>query len=89
MKPSLWSRLIQALRECVTGKDNATHDLSRWGLLGSLVAVLAHDYYQITHGITVPVRDFALSLAALLGLGGAGIGFKSSTEPTTPPQELP
>jgi len=69
---SLIARTVMACRQCVTEKDNQTHSPWKWSLVISMASVIAHDAFQLFHGVPVNVRDFAIALAAVMT--GAGIG---------------
>ena len=71
---TLISRTIQAVREVVTEKDNQTHSAWKWSLVISMAAVIAHDGWQLSHGVQVNVRDFALAIMAVVAGHGIGSG---------------
>jgi hypothetical protein len=71
---TLISRTVQAIRECVTERDNQTHSAWKWSLAISMAAVIAHDGWQLSHGVQVSVRDFALAIMAVVAGHGIGIG---------------
>jgi hypothetical protein len=75
-----WDKIIAALNGMVTESDNKTHDILKHGAWVGILAVLAHDYYQLSHGVAVNVKDLAFSVSAILGACGAGCGLKSGTE---------
>ena len=68
-------------RQLVTGKDNQTHDLGRWSWVISMAAVLAHDGWQVWHGVQADVQSLAIALAAVAAAHGMAIGLKGKTEP--------
>ena len=75
------ARILQALRELVTGKDNTTHDLGKWSWLGCSLSVVALAAWHEAHGVVVPLKDLALSLSGIAVTHGAALGLKASTEP--------
>jgi len=84
--PTTWpSRLgswvQKILRQLLTGRDNETHDLFRWGVLYGLLFLTWHDWYQLQHGVQTNVKDVAQALGVLLAGGGAGMLMKKNTEP--------
>ena len=78
---SRMSRVRQALLEMVTGRDNRTHDIGRWSWLVCTASVLGLAGWHEHQGVHVPVRDLAISLAAVATAHGIGIGMKAGAEP--------
>lgn len=76
---------MRALLELVTGKDNRTHDLGRWSWAICMLAVLAHDAWQLRGGAEVNIKDLAIALAAVAAAHGVALGLKASTEPGAQP----
>jgi len=84
------TRIVQAIRQLITGRDNQTHDLGRYSWAISTAAVLAHDACQLHAGAAVSVRDLAIALAAVAAAHGVALGLKASTEPApAKPEEAP
>ena len=70
------------LTHLVTGPDNQTHDVVRWGaLLGILQAVGMSAYDVIVHGAHFDVQQFGMGFGAVLAAAGAALGMKKDTEP--------
>ena len=81
----LLSRLMKIPNDLLTGKDNLTHDLGRWAILGCLLAALGHDVYQLhCDPKSVKVTDLALAFSSILGTGGALLKLKEKSEPDPP-----
>ena len=76
--PGLIIRFFQGCKECLTEKDNRTHDPWKWSLLFSMTAIFLHDYWQLRHGVEVNVRDFALAIMAIVTGHGIGKGASSN-----------
>ena len=74
-------------RNLVTGKDNKTHDMARWSWLICTLAVMAHDAWQLAHGVQTNVKDLAFALSSIAAAHGAAIKLKENTEPTTNEKE--
>jgi hypothetical protein len=74
-------KILHALKEAVTGRDNQTHDLGRWSWLTCTIAILAHDAYLLQHGSAPNIKDLAIALSAIVVAHGVALGLKSSTEP--------
>jgi len=77
----VWTWVQGVLRQVLTGKDNQTHDICRWGIAFALVGIACHDIYQLSHGVNTNVRDLAEAFAFILFGGGAAIAVKRNTEP--------
>ena len=74
--------MVDWLRHLVTGKDNQTHDVVRWGaLLGTLQALGLTVYDVVIHAAHFNLQEFGLGMGALLGATGAALGLKKDTEP--------
>ncbi len=69
------------LKMLLTGRDNATYDVTRvllfFGGMTFLVCTLA----DVAKGAAFEMDKFGYGFGALLGGGGAGIGVKGHTEP--------
>ena len=77
----VWEKLLKALREILTGKDNQSHDLGHWSWILCTLAVMAHDYYQLTHGSPPNVKDLAIALATVAAAHGVALKLKETQEP--------
>lgn len=73
--------IMKTLQGLLTGKDNQTHDLVKWCIAFTVLAVSAHDGYQLVHGVQTNVKDLAQAFALILFGGSAGIAVKRNTEP--------
>lgn len=69
------------LRDCFTGRNSRTYDLGRILWFQSVQAFFLISIYALYKGGTVDMATWGGGLAALLAGGGAGIAFKSATEP--------
>jgi hypothetical protein len=76
----LFQWLKKTLGGMVTEHDNQTHDLIKHGGWIGLLAVLAHDAYQLAHGVGADVKDLAIAIAAVLTATGVGVGVKRGSE---------
>ena len=76
----LFQWLQKTLGGMVTEHDNQTHDLIKHGGWVGMVAVLAHDAYQLTHHVPVNVKDLAFAITAVLTAVGVSVGAKRSSE---------
>ncbi len=65
----------------LTGKDNATFDISRVLLLCSGVAFIGISIYHVVKTGVWDATAFGIGSGAVLGGGGAGIRAKAITEP--------
>ena len=86
---AFWAWLKARAHDLLTGQDNKTHDLGRWSWATCTAAALAHDAWQLAHGVQTNVKDLAFALASIAGAHGIALGMKSTTEPTTPPSGGP
>lgn len=77
---NLFQWLKKTLGGMVTEHDNQTHDLIKHGGWIGLVAVLAHDAYQLSNRVPVNVKDLAYAITAVLTAVGVGVGVKRSSE---------
>ena len=80
-KCSAWQKVKQAFKEAMTGKDNHTHDMGKWSWLICTLSLLAHDAWQLSHGVQTNVKDFAFALSAIAAAHGAALKLKERTEP--------
>lgn len=77
----IFQKIGKVWNDLLTGKDNLTHDIGRWGIAFALLYCAAQNVYQETHGIHSNIKDVAQAFALLLGGGGLGLWAKSKTEP--------
>jgi len=80
--------ISKILSQLLTGKDNQTHDVMRWGLAFAVLFIAALVTWQeylafraIEKALHNNVKDVAQAFALLFGGAGAGIWAKKSTEP--------
>ena len=82
--PGTITRLFQWLKKTlggmVTEHNGVTHDFIKHGGWIGLLAVLSHDYYQLSHGVNTNVKDLAISIGTVLGAVGIGVGAKRNSE---------
>ena len=72
------------LMKLLSGKDNATPDVSRiLLLLGAIAMVFYTGYDVIVHNTVFDAGSFGIAFGTLLAAGGAGIAIKGKTEPGT------
>ena len=69
------------VRDLLTGKDGATHDLGRWSWAGSWIAVIGHSVWAAVSHAAVDVMQLAQALAVVAGAHGAALWAKRDTEP--------
>ena len=70
------------IKQIVTGKDNKTHDVIRWGaVLGILQALGLSAYDVIAHNAHFDLQAYGVGLGALFAAVGAALGMKKDTEP--------
>jgi len=74
-------KIMLALKQMFTGKDNKTLDLGRVLWAKAVVAFLGLAFYGVYKGNPVDYIAFGTGLAAVLAAGGAAIGLKAKTEP--------
>jgi hypothetical protein len=71
----------QLFKDCLTAKDGESYDVGRillFMLALAFVGFTAADLFLNHH---FDASSFGVNAGALLGGGGAGIGFKAKTEP--------
>ncbi len=68
-------------KNILTGKDNATYDISRVMLGLSTITFLGISIFAVIQGQIWHPMEFGTGLSAILAGGGAGIGLKAHTEP--------
>lgn len=69
------------LKHMCTGIDGETYDPARvlWIAVSCAFVILAA--YSVLHGNPFNAQDYGVGGGAILGGGGAGVGFKAKTEP--------
>jgi len=72
---------MKMLRDILTGKDNETHDIGRWGLAAGILSLLGFTGWAITHGQQFDPTTYAGAVTILLGGGAGALKLKASTEP--------
>lgn len=73
---------MDALRQCVTGPDNQTHDFMRWiGLVGAVVLLGLQVYVVVVKGQAFDLQASGIGLGVLCTGVGAALGLKRETEP--------
>ncbi len=70
----------EILRQLLTGKDNATYDISRVTWLLGTIAVIALAGYEVMRD-NINLRELAEALGIVSGAGGAATMMKKDTEP--------
>jgi hypothetical protein len=72
---------MDAIKKAFTGKDNETIDLGRclWAI--TCLFFCGASIYAIMQGQPFEPVNWGTGAAAVLGGGGAAIGFKAKTEP--------
>lgn len=73
---------MEFLKQLVTGKDNATHDMGRWSWLVSMATVIGHSIWAAVQHTTVDVMQLAQALGVVVAAHGAALWAKKDTEPT-------
>jgi hypothetical protein len=69
-------------KHIVTGKDNQTHDVVRWGaVLGTLQALGLSSYDVIAHNAHFDLQAYGVGLGTLFAAVGAALGMKKDSEP--------
>jgi len=77
---------MKALRDILTGKDGATHDIGRWaGALSFLCGLGLEIYVVVWKGQPFDFTQFGVGIAAMAAGVGAMLKIKETTEP--PPKE--
>ena len=73
--------MIDFLKHCFTGADNATYDIGRvlWAL-AFLIGLIMHVYMTLTSK-PYDLQAYGLGIGAILLAGGAALKMKDSTEP--------
>ncbi len=76
-------------RHILTGKDNATFDIVRVGMLLALLIVCGESVWGVYAASAVEIdklgdmlKNFSISIANILGWGSVGCAAKSHTEPS-------
>ena len=88
---NFFSWLRKTFGSAVTEADNKTHSVVKHGGWIGVVAVLAHDAYQLFHPVAgyppVSVKDFAFALSAILASVGIGVGIGKPGEHKDEPEK--
>jgi hypothetical protein len=71
----------QFMKSALTGKDNATWDVTRVLLFASGVVFLGCTVLSVIKTLQFDMEKFGYGFGALLGGGGVGIGAKAHAEP--------
>jgi hypothetical protein len=69
------------LTQCLTGKDNKTHDVIRWLTMVSVLAGIALQTYHTIMTGEFDLQQFGIGNAGLLSGAGAALKLKENTEP--------
>lgn len=67
--------------DLLTGKDNETHDISRWSLVFTMFAFLGACVYNAIHSGSIDLEKLYMGIAAIVGAHGAAMFMKKDTEP--------
>jgi hypothetical protein len=69
------------LNDLLTGVDGKTHDIARWSWMIVMLTLIAGAVFNAYSNKTVNLRDFADSVAIIVGAHGAAMFAKKDTEP--------
>ncbi len=70
------------VRQLLTGRDNATHDVARWLAVASFAVGLGLTIYvTVVRGAPFSLTEFGLGIGALFVGAGAAIKLKEGSEP--------
>ena len=72
---------MKLLRDLVTGKDGATHDLGRWSWIITTVSIIGGGIWNAYHGGSIALRDLAEALGINVAAHGGALWAKKDTEP--------
>jgi hypothetical protein len=72
---------MKLLKDILTGIDGQTYDNVRVYMLFGIITYLVCAAWHLYDENVFEFQNFAIGFAAILAGGGAGIGFKSGTEP--------
>jgi hypothetical protein len=70
------------MTQLLTGHDNTTHDIARWSLALSLIAMFALTGWKCYKNNAPSLLEFAGAAATITGSHCAGMAMKSKTEPS-------
>jgi hypothetical protein len=74
--------MSNVVEQILTGKDNATHDIGRWGLALLLLGYLVMTVWKaIDPAIYFDPAQYAGGGALILGGGAGALALKAKTEP--------
>ena len=73
--------MFSAIRQILTDADNQTHNVLRHGVFWGFLALVGLQAFSVYKGQAFDVQSFGVSVGALLGLGGVGIGVSAKAEP--------
>jgi len=71
----------EILTHLLTGKDNKTHDISRWTWLIGFVAIICIAIYEVMQAQHISLTELAEALGLVSGAGGASVMMKQNSEP--------
>lgn len=70
------------LTQCLTGKDNETHDVIRWlVVVGVLAGIALQTYHTFTTG-EFDLQQFGIGMGSLLSGAGVALKLKENSEPS-------
>lgn len=71
------------LKDMLTGKDNATYDVSRvCGILGVLTFLGLEIFQVVARHTAFDMQTFGIGFGAVIAAMGAAVRLKASTEPS-------
>lgn len=76
------------IKDILTERDGMTYDINRTVLLSSFISYVSFTAWHIHQGGSFDYTAWGTGLAAILGAGGAAIGFKLSSEQSSPKKDL-
>jgi hypothetical protein len=80
---------MKALRDVLTGKDNATHDVARWSWLICLISIIMAALVNAWVGrVVIDLVLLATAEGLVVAAHSAALKIKAETEPD-PPKESP
>lgn len=79
----------KVIKDMATGLDGESYDIGRILMAIGFFSMVGFQGVSVFKTGTFDPQNFGIGLGGLLGGGCAGLGFKSRTEPTTPPEEQP
>ena len=69
------------MNDLLTGVDGKTHDIARWSWMIVMTALIGGAVFNAYFNKTINLRDFADSVAIIVGAHGAAMFAKKDTEP--------